>query len=93
MALPHTVHVRPHNQITIPRAAVRSAGIQAGDVLEISIEGKQILLRPVRNPRPELSTDDWARLERQVRREVKAGNYQDYTTGAEARRHLRRLRS
>jgi AbrB family looped-hinge helix DNA binding protein len=62
--------VGPKFQVTIPKAARDAAGLDIGDVVETSVEGNKIILRPkiVVDKHPEIE----ARL-REAEEDIKAG--------------------
>lgn len=93
MSAPQLIRVRPRNQITIPRAASDQVRIHPGDVLELAVEAGRIILKPARLESEGFSADEWSRLERLVRSQVRGRRFREYRSAQDASNHLRRLRS
>jgi AbrB family looped-hinge helix DNA binding protein len=56
------VQVKKKAQITIPLKVRKSVGIQEGDLLDVSVKGQAILLRPLPQQRSAIKLLDAGRL-------------------------------
>ena len=79
-------------QITLPPAVLREAGVEEGAYFAIHAERGRIVLEPRQVSDKGLAKEDWALLDRVVKRQIKAGQATRYASPREARKHLDRFR-
>lgn len=85
--------INERNQITLPPDLMRDAGMAQGTLVAVAARDGKIILEPKRLADDDLlNEEDWAALDRHVKREVKAGRYTDFADTAAFRAHLRRRR-
>src|SRR5258706_7749399 len=86
------VVVKPRGRVTLPAETLRGLGLVAGSLLEVTVQGDGIRLRPVRS----FAEDSWAHTAeslRSVKRsiaDVKAGRVYRMSTEEIARSRLSR---
>ena len=80
------------NQITLPPSVLREAGMGYGSLVEIEARDGKIILEPKEVREKGLAPEDWEAMDRLVRRQVKAGEYTEYASPQEAKKHFKRLR-
>lgn len=85
--------ISDRNQITLPPSVLRDAGVGPGELFSIVARDGKIILEPKRLAEEDLAAEDWASLDKLVRRQVKAREYADYPNPMAAREHLRRPRT
>jgi len=81
------------NQITIPKKLVEDLHLQAGDVLEIKIEGSTIILLPKKLIPAEQAwfwSKEWQEKEKEADEDIKSGKVsEDFEDADELIKHLR----
>ena len=69
--------IRSRSQITIPAEIIKKLNLKKGDILDVDIEGDQIVLRPViAIPKDQAYfwTKEWQSEEKQVQSDIKSNN-------------------
>lgn len=85
--------ISDRNQITLPPSVLRDAGVGPGELFSIEARDGMIILEPKRLADDTLAPEDWAALDKLVRRQTKAKEFTEYSSPFEARKHLRRPRA
>jgi AbrB family looped-hinge helix DNA binding protein len=84
--------VRGKGQITLPEEVRRSAKLEEGDLLEIEVQDKGVIvLRPVGTIDRDQAwfwTEEWQRREREASEDIKAGRTIKFDSGEELLRWL-----
>lgn len=79
------------HQITLPPSVLREAGVGEGTYFAIHAEAGRIVLEPREVSDKGLAEEDWALLDRLVRRQIKSGQLTRYASAKNARKHLDRF--
>lgn len=84
--------INERNQITLPKRILEDLNIQPGDYVEIIRSNGDMIVRPKRIVNAdELTEDEWEKLEKIVKKQIKDKQYKEYSSAKSARKHVRNI--
>ena len=84
--------ISDRHQITIPPSLMTEAGIPEGGLVSIVAEGGRLILEPRELAGKELAKEDWDKIEKLVRKQEAAGQYEEYPDPSAAKGYFKKLR-
>ena len=87
--MPKLLRVSYRHQITIPPSIMKDAGLSEGSYVAIEAHGGKIILEPKEVAEKDFSQEDWNRLDKLVHSQTRSGQYKEYPSPKEAKKHFK----
>ena len=86
--------IRPLNkkhQVTLPPKFLEALGVEEEDYLSIELQGRRIVLKPVRIEEDKFAEDELEELQKLIDKQIRRKEHVSFSSDAQALEHLKKL--
>lgn len=84
-------HVNKKHQVTLPPQFLEALGVEGENYLSVELNGRRIILKPVRIEEDEFSEDELEELQKLIDKQIRRKEYVSFGSNEEALAHLKKL--